>query len=73
MNQRHSLESSRERLAALDDANASLQADINRLKTKSGIAQAAREELGVVRKGEKVEVVTPKGVVKYEITAISRA
>ena len=53
MNQRHSLESSRERLAALDDANASLQADINRLKTKSGIAQAAREELGVVRKGEK--------------------
>lgn len=53
MNQRASLQSSREDLAALDRANAELQADINRLETNTGIAQAAREDLGVVRKKER--------------------
>ena len=43
--------------------------DENRLSNESPIGRAVMGR----KKGEKVEVVTPKGVVKYEITAISRA
>lgn len=53
MNQRASLKSSRSDLEQLDRANADLQADIDRLQTKAGAAQAAREDLGVVRKKER--------------------
>ena len=53
MNQRHALKSSRATLEALDRSNADLQADVDRLKTRAGITQAAREELGVVAKREK--------------------
>jgi len=53
MNQRHALSSSSTELQALEEANRGLQADVDRLKTRPGIAQAAREELGVVKRNEK--------------------
>lgn len=53
MNQRASLKASKADLEVLDRANADLQADIDRLQTKAGAAQAAREDLGVVRKKER--------------------
>ena len=62
VNQRHALGTSRTELADLDKANAGLQADIDRLKTRAGIAQAAREDLGVVKRREKV----------YRVLAIPR-
>ena len=43
--------------------------DQNRLSNESPIGRAV---VGC-KKGDKIEVVTPKGAVKYEITAISRA
>ena len=43
--------------------------DDNRLSNESPIGRAVMGG----KKGDKIEVVTPKGVVKYEITAISRA
>ena len=49
MNQRHALSSSSTELQALEEANRGLQADVDRLRTRPGIAQAAREELGVVK------------------------
>jgi len=53
MNQRASLDASRADLEALEAANKDLQADIDRLQTQAGAAQAAREDLGVVRKKER--------------------
>lgn len=53
MNQRHALDASSTELQALEEANRGLQADVDRLKTRPGIAQAAREELGVVKRNEK--------------------
>ena len=53
MNQRHALSSSSTELQALEEANRGLQADVDRLRTRPGIAQAAREELGVVKRNEK--------------------
>ena len=46
----------------------SAEADPDRLSNESPIGRAV---LGG-KKGEKVDVITPKGTVKYEITAISR-
>lgn len=43
--------------------------DNNRLSNESPIGRAVQGH----KKGDKVEVVTPRGTVKYEITAISRA
>lgn len=53
MNQRSSLSASRADLEALEAANADLQSDINRLQSAVGTAQAAREDLGMVRKRER--------------------
>jgi cell division protein FtsB len=39
-------------LAALDDANAKLGNEVDRLNTPEGIAEAARQEIGYVRRGE---------------------
>jgi cell division protein FtsB len=39
-------------LAALDQANAELTAQVNRLNTPEGVEEAAREEIGYVRRGE---------------------
>lgn len=54
LNQRSALETGREELRELEAANADLQADVDRLRTRAGIIQAAREELNAVRKREKV-------------------
>jgi cell division protein FtsB len=54
LNQRSALDSGREELRELEMANAELQADVDRLRTRAGIIQAAREELNAVRKREKV-------------------
>lgn len=54
LNQRDALETGREELSQLESANAELQADVDRLRTRAGIIQAAREELNAVRKREKV-------------------
>jgi cell division protein FtsB len=39
-------------LTALDQANGQLSGEINRLGTKQGIEEAAREEIGYVQRGE---------------------
>ena len=54
LNQRSTLEAGRAELSELEAANAELQADVDRLRTRAGIIQAAREELNAVRKREKV-------------------
>jgi transcription elongation factor GreA len=51
------------------DGSAEADPDQNRYSNESPIGRAV---LGG-KKGDKVDVVTPKGIVKYEITAISRA
>ena len=53
VNQRSAIETGSRELAELDDANAVLQADVDRLRTREGIQQAAREELGVVEPKER--------------------
>lgn len=53
VNQRSSIESTSKDLSELDAANAVLQADVERLQTREGIQQAAREELGVVQPKER--------------------
>lgn len=52
MKQRDDLERRRTELAVLQDANAQLASEVARLKTKEGIVQAAREELGFIQRGE---------------------
>lgn len=39
-------------LAALEQANAQLESEVNKLNTPEGIEEAAREEIGFVRRGE---------------------
>ncbi len=45
-------------LAGLKDRNQTLRAQVDRLKTPEGVEEAARESLGLVKKGEQVYVVT---------------
>lgn len=45
-------------LAGLKDRNQNLRAQVDRLKTPEGVEEAARESLGLVKKGEQVYVVT---------------
>lgn len=45
-------------LAGLKDRNENLRAQVDRLKTPEGVEEAARETLGLVKKGEQVYVVT---------------
>jgi cell division protein FtsB len=45
-------------LAGLQDRNAELRAQVDRLKTPEGVEQVARESLGMVKDGEHVYVVT---------------
>lgn len=53
VNQRNAIETTSQELADLEDANSVLQADVERLRTREGIQQAAREELGVVQPKER--------------------
>jgi len=46
-------------LAALEQANAGLANEVDRLKTPEGIEEAAREEIGYVRRGELQLTVLP--------------
>ena len=52
LKQRHDLAHKQEQLAVLNDANAQLAADINRLQTADGVKEAARQEVGYVGLGE---------------------
>ncbi len=45
-------------LAGLKDRNQTLRAQVDRLKTPAGVEEAARESLGLVKKGERVYIVT---------------
>ncbi len=45
-------------LAGLKDRNETLRAQVDRLKTPEGVEEAARENLGLVKEGEQVYVVT---------------
>lgn len=45
-------------LAGLKERNEGLRAQVDRLKTPEGIEEAARQNLGLVKKGERVVVVT---------------
>jgi cell division protein FtsB len=45
-------------LAGLKERNAGLRAQVDRLKTPEGVEEAARANLGLVKKGENVVVVT---------------
>jgi len=46
-------------LVALEQANAALTDEVNRLKTPEGIEEAAREEIGFVQRGERRLTVLP--------------
>lgn len=50
-------------LAALEQRNGRLSADVERLKTPEGVEDYARTELGLVRSGEQVGVVVRDGEV----------
>jgi cell division protein FtsB len=52
LRQRDDLARKRNELAVLSNANAQLSADVNRLQTKEGIKEAARQEVGYVGVGE---------------------
>jgi cell division protein FtsB len=58
MNQRDDLTRYEDQLAVLDDANAQLSAEVERLQTPEGVAEAARQELGYVEPGESRLVLT---------------
>jgi hypothetical protein len=58
MNQRDDLARYEEQLSVLDDANAQLSAEVERLQTPGGIIEAARQELGYVAPGERRLVLT---------------
>jgi cell division protein FtsB len=58
--QRDDLARKQEQLAVLNNANAQLAADVNRLQTPDGIKEAARQEVGFVGVGEqRISVLTP--------------
>jgi len=46
------LEQREEQLSQLEQVNADLRAEVERLRTDDGVREAAREELGMVREGE---------------------
>ena len=52
LRQRSDIAHKRSELAALDQANAELTGQVNHLQTADGIEEAAREEIGYVRRGE---------------------
>ena len=57
--QRDDLARKRNELAVLNNANAQLAADVNRLQTPDGIKEAARQEVGFVSIGEqRISVLT---------------
>ena len=61
LQQEDTLEVKRSELTVLADANAQLQAEVNRLKTPEGAKEAARDELGLVERGEIRISVLPGG------------
>lgn len=52
LRQQDDIERKQSEIAALDQANAELSDEVNRLETPAGIEEAAREEIGYVRRGE---------------------
>ncbi|MFZ4720398.1 MAG: FtsB family cell division protein [Ilumatobacteraceae bacterium] len=52
LRQQGDIDRKQQELNALDQANAELGDDINRLNTPAGIEEAAREEIGYVQRGE---------------------
>lgn len=59
LKQRDDLARKRNELAVLNNANAQLAADVNRLQTPDGIREAARQEVGFVGTGEqRISVLT---------------
>lgn len=52
LRQRDAIAVKKAELAALEQVNAELADEVTRLQTPDGIAEAAREEIGYVRKGE---------------------
>ena len=53
LSQRQQIADARTEFAALEDANESIQSDIQRLETPEGIKEAARRELGYLLPGER--------------------
>lgn len=52
LRQQDDIDRKQQELAALEQANAELADDVNRLNTPAGIEEAAREEIGYVQRGE---------------------
>jgi cell division protein FtsB len=52
LRQRTDIARKQRELSALDQANAELTAQVNRLNTPEGVEEAAREEIGYVHRGE---------------------
>jgi cell division protein FtsB len=52
LRQRSDISRKQRELSALDQANAELAAQVNRLNTPEGVQEAAREEIGYVQRGE---------------------
>lgn len=63
-------------LAGLQARNASLRAQVDRLKTPEGVEEVARESLGLVKEGEQMYVVTegePTRAPAPDVTAQTRS
>lgn len=54
-------------LAQLQQVNAELRAEVERLQTPDGIEEAAREQLGYQQVGEERETITNEGVVPLQL------
>ena len=59
MRQQDDIDAKTNELARLEDANASLTGEVDRLQTPEGIEEAAREEIGYVQRGETRLTVLP--------------
>lgn len=67
--QRDDIAERQRELTVLTAANAQLAADVTRLQTPDGIAEAARDEIGYVGNGEKRVTVTPAPGVSLTLPA----
>lgn len=67
--QEQDLDQRSEQLAKLRDVNQDLQAEVDRLSTSAGVAEASREELGYQLPGEQRVTIIEEGVVPTELPA----
>lgn len=67
--QTDTLDQRRSQLERMQAVNADLAAEVARLRTADGVAEAAREEIGYVQSGEQRTSVVDAGIVPTELPA----